>query len=240
MEHESLWKDYKEKKDPKAREKLIEHHVDVVKIVAGRLSIQYGGHVEYDDLVSYGIFGLIDAIEKFDLGKEVKFRTYAQIRVRGAMIDQLRNLDWIPRSIRQKAKKLERAYQELEELHKRHATEEEVARHMEISKEELQDLLTQVNSFNLVSLEEKLEEGTTFDLPKKDEEVPENIYIEGETYEILRNRIDDLPDREKQVISLYYYEELTYKEIGEIIGISESRVSQIHSKAIIRLKNQLT
>lgn len=239
MEHKGLWKDYKEKKDPKAREKLIEHHVDIVKIVAGRLSIQYGGHVEYEDLVSYGIFGLIDALEKFDLAKEVKFRTYAQIRVRGAIIDQLRNLDWIPRSIRQKSKKLERAYQHLEEKFKRHATEAEVADYMEITKEELKDLLTQINGFNLVSLEEKLEEGTTFDMPKREEEVPENIYIERETFDVLRRRIEDLPDREKQVISLYYYDELTYKEIGEIIGISESRVSQIHSKAIIRLKNQL-
>lgn len=239
MEHKGLWKDYKEKKDPKAREKLIEEYVDIVKIVAGRLSIQYGGHVEYEDLVSYGIFGLIDALEKFDLAKEVKFRTYAQIRVRGAIIDQLRNLDWIPRSIRQKSKKLESAYSHLEEKFKRHATEAEVADYMEISKEELQNLLTQINSFNLVSLEEKLEEGTTFDMPKREEEVPENIYIERETFEVLRRRIEDLPDREKQIISLYYYDELTYKEIGEIIGISESRVSQIHSKAIIRLKNQL-
>ncbi len=239
MEHQGLWKDYKEKKDPKARERLIEEHVDIVKIVAGRLSVQYGGHVEYDDLVSYGIFGLIDAIEKFDPQKEVKFRTYAQIRVRGAVIDQLRNLDWIPRSLRQKAKALERAYGELEEKYKRHATEEEICNHMDISREELRDLLSQTNSFNLVSLEEKLEEGTTFDLPKKQEEVPENIYIEGETYETLRQRIEDLPERERLVISLYYYDELTYKEVGEIIGISESRVSQIHSKAILRLKNQL-
>ncbi|WP_026476027.1 FliA/WhiG family RNA polymerase sigma factor [Alkaliphilus transvaalensis] len=238
MKYLSLWQKYKLNKDIEAKTALIEGYIELVKIVAGRLYTTYGSNIEYDDLVSYGIFGLIDAIDKFELEKSVKFETYAQIRIRGAIIDQLRNLDWVPRSIRQKSKAVDRAYQKLEGILGRSATDEEVAREMGLSLGEFQSILQQVNNLQIISLEEKLMENNINNIHSEEDLIPESIICNKESYETLHESIDKLPEREKQVITLYYYEELTYKEIGAVLSISESRVSQLHTKAISRLKSK--
>lgn len=240
MEHRTLWHNYKVNNDQQSKTILIEEYIKLVKLIAGRLYTSYGSNVEYDDLVSYGIFGLIDAIEKFDLNKQVKFETYAQIRIRGAIIDQLRHLDWIPRSVRQKAKQLEVAYYKLENQFGRSVSDTEVANELGISIKELQEIMLQTNTFNIISLEEVLFEGQPISADDNDKNLPEELVCKQETYDLLRTNIDQLPERENQVISLYYYNSLTYKEIGKVLGISESRVSQLHSKAISRLKSKLS
>ena len=240
MEHLSLWHHYKKTKDPKDKGQLIETYIELVKIVAGRLYSTYGTNVEYDDLVSYGIFGLIDAIEKYEIDKNVKFETYAQIRVRGAIIDQLRNLDWVPRSIRQKAKAVDAAFHKLENNLGRCALDEEVARELGVTLQDYQVMLQQISNLNVVSLEEKLIETHVGNLREGEDNLPESIICSNETHEILKDSIEQLPERERRVIELYYYEELTYKEIGVVLNISESRVSQLHSKGISRLKTKLT
>lgn len=237
MDSKSLWLKYKSENDFDAKSKLIENYVELVKIIAGRLYSSFGSNIEYDDLVGYGIFGLIDAIEKYDMSKNVKFETYAQIRIRGAIIDKLRNLDWVPRSIRQKAKLIDETYNKLEGLLGRSVKEIEVANELNITLQDLQSIMQQVNSFNIISLEEKLVEGNLNNANFSDSDMtPENILCNQEVYDNLKTGIDSLQDKERQVVSLYYYDELTYKEIGVVLGISESRVSQIHSKAIHKLK----
>ncbi|AOY77293.1 FliA/WhiG family RNA polymerase sigma factor [Clostridium formicaceticum] len=239
MEYHSLWQKYKTNNDLEAKNCLIEKYIELVKVIAGRLCTTYGSNIEYDDLVSYGIFGLLDAIEKFDINKQVKFQTYAQIRIKGAIIDQLRNLDWVPRSIRQKSKLVEEAYNKLENKLGRNATDVEVATELNLSLDELYSILQQINSFNIVSLEEKLYDGNITDCLRTHESSPEDLVCNNEMHHLLQYNIDRLPERERQVISLYYYSEVTYKEIGEVLGISESRVSQLHSKAISRLKSKI-
>ena len=239
MEHLSLWQKFKKQNDLDAKNSLIEKYIEVVKIVAGRLYSTYGTNVEYEDLVSYGIFGLIDAIEKFEIDKNVKFETYSQIRIRGAIIDQLRSLDWVPRSVRQKAKDVEGAYQRLEKTLGRSASDVEVAKELNVSLQDFQVILQQINNLNVISIEEKLYDGYVSQASEQDNHSPEDIVCNLEVFKTLRNSIDLLPEREKEVISLYYYEELTYKEIGVALGISESRVSQLHSKAISRLKSKI-
>ncbi len=240
MDNKTLWYNYKKNNDFQAKTLLIEKYINLVKVISGRLYTSYGTNVEYDDLVSYGIFGLIDAIEKFDVDKNVKFETYAQIRIRGAIIDHLRTLDWVPRSIRQKSKEVEEAYFKLENRLGRSATDEELAKELDITGKELQKIMMQTASFNMISLEDAVFEGHTFEEKDKDKYLPEELICNKEVYDTLKNNITKLPEREKKVISLYYYNNLTYKEIGNILDISESRVSQIHSKAISRLKSRLS
>ncbi|HZK57640.1 MAG TPA: FliA/WhiG family RNA polymerase sigma factor [Clostridia bacterium] len=240
MEPTALWHDYKNNRDLQTKTKLIEHYVQLVKIIAGRLYTSYGTNVEYDDLVSYGIFGLIDAIEKFDLDKQVKFKTYAQIRIRGAIIDELRSLDWIPRSVRQKSRQIEETYGKLENQLGRSVSDIEVADELGITIKELQDVLMQTNSFNIISLEETIFENNIVSKQEEQGDLPEEVICVKETHNVLRENIEKLPEREKQVISLYYYNNLTYKEIGAVLQVSESRVSQLHSKAILRLRAKFT
>lgn len=240
MDNKTLWYNYKKNNDFQAKTLLIEKYINLVKVIGGRLYTSYGTNVEYDDLVSYGIFGLIDAIEKFDLDKNVKFETYAQIRIRGAIIDHLRTLDWVPRSIRQKSKEVEEAYFKLENRLGRSATDEELAKELDITGKELKKIMMQTASFNMISLEDAVFEGHTFEEKDKEKYLPEELICNQEVYDTLKNNITKLPEREKKVISLYYYNNLTYKEIGSILNISESRVSQIHSKAISRLKSRLS
>lgn len=243
-----LWQQYKKNKDREIRNTLINHYIPLVKITAGRLkSTITAGSVELDDLVSYGVLGLIDAIDKFDLEKNVKFETYAQMRIRGAMIDQLRKIDWAPRSLRQKSKEVEEAYRVLENRNGRSASDIEVAEYLDMRLEEFQELLGQLSSLSLISLEEVLENRLENKAVFRSEEgfnngcisEPESIAEGKEVKYLLRDAIDKLPEREKLLITLYYYEELTYKEIGRIMTISESRVSQLHTKAVFRLKNSL-
>lgn len=239
MDFLGLWQKYKNKSDKDAKNALIEKYIELVKIIAGRMYSTYGSNVDYDDLVGYGIFGLIDAIEKFDITKNIKFETYAQIRIRGSVVDQLRNLDWVPRSVRQKAKLVESACSKLENKLGRNALDDEIAKEIGISVEEFQKLLLQISNLNIVSLEEKIVEGNNSSFISTENSLPENVLCGKEIIEILNASIDELPEREKLIIGLYYYDELTYREIGKILSVSESRVSQLHSKAISRLKPKL-
>ncbi len=238
-----LWKKYSESKDPVVKEQLIIEYADLVKFVAGRLSIYFGSNVEYDDLVGYGVFGLIDAIDKFDLSKNVKFETYASLRIRGAMIDAIREQDWAPRSLRKKGKDLEKAYSMVENQLGRSATDQEVADKMGITIDELHKLLQQVNMSQMISLEDFLDQNreTGFDPLSMSREMtlPEQRLEVVEVKEMLADTIDKLPEKERLVVSLYYYDELTLKEISVIMKVSESRISQIHTKAILRMRGKL-
>ncbi len=244
MEIERVWQQYKKTGEQQERNILIENYIDLVKITAGRLkSTLTASNVEMDDLISYGIIGLMDAIEKFDINKNVKFETYAQLRIRGAMIDQLRKYDWVPRSLRQKSKDIDQAYRSLESRLGRSPSDHEMASELGIDVDEYQDLLGQISALSMVSLEEMLDNRMESKIAAGDKSgsgQPEKHAEIKEMKRILHSSIDSLPYREKLIISLYYYDELTYKEIGRIIGVSESRVSQLHSKAVMKLKHNLS
>ena len=229
-----IWQQYYEKRDSKLKEMLTEHYVHLVKLVAGRLGIYLNQYIDLDDLVGYGILGLIDAIDKFDPNKNVKFETYASLRIRGAILDAIRKLDWVPRTLRKKQKDIDKAYVELEMKLTRLPREDEVAQFLGISVEEYNNLLRDVNVSSLVSIDENSYNFET--IKDKNAEIPENCIEEKETKEMLTKFIDALPEREKKVIFLYYYEELTLKEISKVLEVSESRVSQLHTKAVSRLR----
>ena len=240
---QELWRKYKETRDPAIKEQLIMEYADLIKYVAGRLSIYFGSNVEYDDLVGYGVFGLIDAIEKFDVDKKVKFETYASLRIRGAIIDSIRDLDWAPRSLRKKGKELERAYFEVENRLGHSASDQEIADHLGITIDELNKLLQEVNMSQMISLEDYLDQnheigldGLTMD---RDAMRPEQRMEVIELRETLAEAIEKLPEKERMVVTLYYFEELTLKEISHIMKVSESRISQLHTKAIIRMRSRL-
>lgn len=237
-----LWKLYSDTKDPAIREKLIIEYSHLIKFIAGRLNIYFGTNVEYDDLVGFGVFGLIDAIDKFDLNKGVKFETYASLRIRGSIIDSIREMDWVPRSLRQKGKELEKIYSELENELGHSASDKEVADKMGVSLDEFYKLLNDVNVNSMVSLEEFLEQNYEIgvDVPNVDKGDRPETHVEAvELKEILGDAIEKLPEKEKTVISLYYFDELTLKEISAIMKVSESRISQLHTKAILRLRGKL-
>ena len=237
---ENIWESYSKTKTPQLKEKLILEYAPLVKYVAGRLSVHVGQHVEYDDLISYGIFGLIDAIDKFDYMKGVKFETYAALRIRGAIIDSIRKMDWVPRTLRQRNKQLEQAFSELEYELGREPTEEELADKLNISLEETNDLLRKSSVVALISLDDYLEQNHEANFSNaENEDTPERQYEKQEVKEMLVDAIDKLSEKEKKVITLYYFEDLTLKEISSIMGVSESRISQIHSKAVLRLKSKL-
>ena len=239
----ALWARYKNDDDPKARDELILNYSPLVKYVAGRLASSLPQTVETADLISYGIFGLIDAIEKYDLGRAIKFETYAIARIKGAIIDELRAMDWVPRSVRSRAREIEQAYVALENELKRVPTDQEVAERMGITLKEFSDILTKLSYTSVVCFEElwvggDREDGQSALGTIKDEtaEDPVAIFESAEIKEILAEAIERLPEREKTVIALYYYEGLTLKEIGQVLGVTESRVSQLHTKAVLRLR----
>lgn len=237
---EKIWESYSNTKDPHLKEKLILEYASLVKYVAGRLSVHVGQHVEYDDLISYGIFGLIDAIDKFDYTKGVKFETYAALRIRGAIIDSIRKMDWVPRTLRQRNKQLEQAFSELEYELGREPTEEELSVKLSISLEETTELMKKSSVIALISLDDYLDQNHEANFSNSAaEETPELHYEQQELKEMLVDAIDKLSEKEKKVITLYYFEDLTLKEISSIMGVSESRISQIHSKAVMRLKSKL-
>ncbi|WP_029391743.1 RNA polymerase sigma factor WhiG [Streptomyces xiaopingdaonensis] len=244
---DELWRAYKRTGDSRLREQLILHYSPLVKYVAGRVSVGLPSNVEQGDFVSSGVFGLIDAIEKFDPDRSNKFETYAITRIRGAMIDELRALDWIPRSVRQKARAVERAYATLEASHRRSPSEAEVAGHMGISQGELHGIFSQLSLANVVALEELLhvggEGGDRLSLMDTLEDTsadnPVEVAEDRELRLLLARAINSLPEREKTVITLYYYEGLTLAEIGQVLGVTESRVSQIHSKSVLHLRAKL-
>jgi RNA polymerase sigma factor for flagellar operon FliA len=246
-EIQAVWREYKESPTPELRDRLILHYAPLVKYVAGRIYVKVPPNVDHGDLVSCGIFGLIDAIEKFDLSKNIKFETYAIARVKGAIIDELRALDWIPRSVRFKAKELEKAYQSLEGRLKRSPTDEEVCQELGVTKEKLHETISQIGNTSIVALDDTFTVGKDMDgrvglidiLEDESSAEPAATFEVEEMKTLLAQAIDRLPEREKTVIALYYYEGLTLKEIGEVLGVTESRVSQMHTKAILQLKAKL-
>lgn len=238
----SLWEEYTRTKSVQIREQLIVEYAGLVKIVAGRMGMYLGYTVEYDDLVGYGIFGLIDAIDKFELTKGVKFETYASLRIRGSILDQIRKMDWIPRTLRQKQKRLEQAIQEIEAKCGRTATSEELSKELDMSVEELESLMNQTQIASLVSLDEYLEQGSEVRVEagnKPKFAQPEQVVERQELKRMLAEAINELNENERKVIAFYYFEELTLKEISNILGVSESRVSQLHTKSLKKMKEKL-
>lgn len=238
----AIWAEYKKTKSKEVKEKLILEYASLVKYVAGRVSMHVGSYVEFDDLVSYGIFGLIDAIEKFDTDKGVKFVTYASLRIRGEIIDNIRKLDWVPRTLRQKNKVLEQALNDFETKHGRTPTELELSKILNIDIEEVNELLRKANISSLISLDDYLEqnhEKMNSGLVSSGITGPEKQLEIKEVKKMLIDGINSLNDNQKKVITLYYFEELTLKEISKIMGVSESRISQIHSNSVRILKTKL-
>jgi RNA polymerase sigma factor for flagellar operon FliA len=242
----ALWTRYKEHADGDARDALILNYSPLVKYVAGRLASSLPQMVETADLISYGIFGLIDAIEKYDPSRAIKFETYAIARIKGAIIDELRAMDWVPRSVRSRAREIEQAYVVLENEFKRVPTDAEVAQRIGISLKEYHEILAKLSYTSVVSFEElwvggDRDEGQSAVGAIRDERAddPVSVFESAEIKEILADAIERLPEREKMVIALYYYEGLTLKEIGEVMGVTESRVSQLHTKSVLRLRARL-
>ena len=239
---ERLWEEYHKAPTQQVREQLIVEYAPLVRLVAGRLSMYPGYNVEYEDLVSYGIFGLIDAIDKFDAKKEVKFETYASLRIRGAILDQIRKMDWIPRTVRQKQKKIDAAIKNIEMKTGKSATEDEIALELGVSGEEFSSWQSQMKVTNLVSLNEFVEQGSepVMDATSNSHFAqPEDVIEESELKEVLIQSLEVLTEKERRVIELYYYEELTLKEISLVLEVSESRISQLHTKALIKMKSKM-
>jgi RNA polymerase sigma factor FliA len=242
-----LWRRYKADGEPTARERLVIAYSPLVKYVAGRTAAGLPPHVEESDLISYGLVGLIAAIERFDPSREIKFETYAIMRIKGAIIDELRAMDWVPRSVRARSREVERAHSKLEHSLQRAPTEQEVAAELNVSVDQLNDSLLQIANSSMVALDElwstsdssgdqvslmdTLEDTTAPD--------PAQALDLGDLKDRIANSIATLPEREKLVIALYYYENLTLREIGEVLGVTESRVSQLHTKAVLRLRSQM-
>lgn len=228
------------------RDALILEHLPQIKYIAQRISTKLPSHVELNDLVSAGILGLLDAIEKFDPNRGVKFKTYAELRIKGAILDSLRNLDWAPRSLRKKSKDLEKVYRELEQRLGRAASDKEVCEAMEIPLEEFYELVDQIKGLNLGSFQElsgqeedKNSEPLVKYIPDAPQMDPFFVFHKTEIQGILGTVIDTLPKKERLVVSLYYFDEMTMKEIGKVLGVNESRVSQLHTKAMLRLRTKL-
>ncbi len=244
---DDLWRRFKEFGDGGARDQLILAYSPLVKYVAGRMGTGLPAHIEEGDLISYGLLGLIGAIERFDLERNIKFETYAISRIKGSIIDELRALDWVPRSVRSWARQVERTVTTLENELRRAPTDGEIAASLEVSVDEFQGILTQISSASIVALDEFWtlsgsggDKVTLMDTIE-DESAPDParaLDIQS-VKEMLAEAIRRLPERERIVIGLYYYEGLTLKEIGEVLGVTESRVSQLHTKAILRLKGRM-
>ena len=239
-ERNKLWESYTKNRSDQTRETIIMEYVPLVKVVAGRLSMYLGYAVEYEDMVSYGIFGLIDAIDKFNYQNGNKFETYASLRIRGSILDQIRKMDWIPRSVRQKQKQMESAIAKLESEKNGVVRDEDLANELEISVDELYSWQGQITG--LSSLDEYYEQGNevyAYDSRKSEKNEPEAQIEQMELKKKISGAYELLKENEKKVISLYYYEELTIKEISRILELSESRISQIHTKALTKMKEYL-
>jgi RNA polymerase sigma factor for flagellar operon FliA len=242
-----LWQEYRRTGDRAIRDRLILTYAPLVKFVAGRLGATLPSHVDEQDLVSYGLLGLIGAIERFDPDREIKFETYAIARIKGAIIDELRSLDWVPRSVRTRAREIERAIASLERTLMRAPTDEEIASKLELTMPELEENLAEISRTSMAALDELWTPSGGGDQVSLIDTIedqsgpdPEFSLEQTELKEALGEAIARLPEREKLVVTLYYYEELTLREIGEVLGVTESRVSQLHTKAVLRLKARLS
>ncbi len=245
-EHE-LWILYKKSRDPVIRDRFVKQYAPLVKYVAGKVAIGMPHNVEFDDLVGYGVFGLFDAIEKFDPDKHVKFKTYAVTRIRGAVFDELRSIDWVPRSVRQKTREIEDVINRLESSLGRSASDKEIADEMGLSIPEFQKVMLKISGTSILSLNDIWYTGEDNDKVSIVESIespqslnPDTIVEKEEIKRVIVEAINDLPEKEKKVLVLYYYEDLTLKEIGQVLEVTESRISQLHTKAIMRLRSKLT
>ena len=242
VDKQKLWETYRKSPTPEMREQIILEYAPLVKVVAGRLSMYLGYNVEYEDLVSYGIFGLIDAIDKFDMQKDVKFETYASLRIRGAILDQIRKMDWIPRTVRQKQKKIDEAIRNIEMRTGKNATDEQVAGELGLEQEELTEWQSRLKITNVISLNEFLEQGQEPVMDARGNShfsQPEDVVSESELKQVLEEALEVLTEKEKKGIFLYYYEDLTLKEISKVLEVSESRVSQLHTKALLKMRAKM-
>ena len=242
VERQKIWEKYTKNPTQEMREQIIIEYAPLVKIVAGRLSMYLGGNVEYEDLVSYGVFGLIDAIDKFDTNKDVKFETYASLRIRGSILDQIRKMDWIPRTVRQRQRKIDEAIKSLEARTGKTPTDEMLAEELGVSGEELLSWQSQLKVTNVVSLNEFVESGNEPVMDAKGNfrfAQPEEVIAETELKRMLKDAMQLLTEKEQKVILLYYYEDLTLKEISTVLEVSESRISQLHTKALQKMKKKM-
>jgi RNA polymerase sigma factor for flagellar operon FliA len=242
-----LWRKFKKTKDPAIRDAFVKQYAPLVKYVAGKIAVSMPHNVEFDDLVGFGVFGLFDAIKKFDPDKHVKFKTYAVTRIRGAIFDELRSIDWVPRSVRQKSREVEDTMRHLESSLGRAASDKELAGAMGVSVKEFEKTMIKISSTSILSLNDiwytgedndKVSIGDSIESPRSMN--PEVIVEKEEIKQVIIRSIDELPEKEKKVLVLYYYEDLTLKEIGKVLEVTESRVSQLHTKAIMRLRSKLT
>lgn len=241
-----MWKDYKRTRSDLLRDTIVKRYLYLVKYVAGRIAIGLPPNIEFGDLVSYGILGLFDAIEKYDVSQGNKFETYAVSRVRGSIMDELRKLDWAPRLLRKKAREVEKKCKELEDRLGRMATDDELARGLKISVGELNHLYSELNSTTFLSLDEVWENDNGNKPISRLQTIEDslvtnqfNFVHRAEVNEFLQKAIENLPEKEKLVVILYYYENLTLREIGQVLNVSESRVCQIHTKVVLRLRSSL-
>jgi len=243
---QTLWTQYKEDRSDRAREALIVHYSPLVKYVAGRVAVGLPQNVEHADLVSYGMFGLIDAIDKFEPERGFKFETYSISRIKGAIVDEMRNLDWVPRSVRSKLRRIEQAISRLEASHHRSPSDSDLAVELGWTDEQLRTALTQISRVGLATLDEILfvagDRGEAITLGDTIADHPGNgpggAFEVVETRQILGQAINGLPGREKLVLTLYYYENMTLQEVGQVLGVTESRVCQIHTKAVLHLRSR--
>ncbi|MCU1452614.1 MAG: polymerase, sigma 28 subunit, SigD/FliA/WhiG [Acidimicrobiales bacterium] len=244
-ELQALWRDYKSAGTRDQRDRLILQYSPLVKYVAGRVAVGLPQNVEQADLVSYGIFGLIDAIEKFDLDRGYKFETYAIARIKGAILDELRSIDWVPRSVRAKGRAVERAYGKLEATLHRTPTDSELADELDVSEGQLQATLNQLSFVGVAALDEMLSVGdradslTLGDTIADASDGPGAMFEMQEMRHLLAETINRMPEREKIVLTLYYYEGLTLADIGKVLGVTESRVCQIHTKSVLQLRGRM-
>ena len=244
---EELWKIYRKSHDTSIRDFFVKQYAPLVKYVAGKVAIGMPHNVEFDDLVGFGVFGLFDAIEKYDPTKHVKFKTYAVTRIRGSIFDELRSIDWVPRSVRQKSREVEDTIRSLESRLGRAASDEEIAKAMSMNVQEFQSLILKISSTSILSLNDVWYSGEDDDQISIVESVesptslnPDTIVEREEIKRVIVEAISELPEKEKKVLILYYYEDLTLKEIGHVLGVTESRISQLHTKAVMRLRSKLT
>lgn len=246
-EEDRLWEEYRKTKSQALRDAFIRQYMPLVKYVAGKVSVGMPGSVEFDDLVGFGQFGLLDAIEKYDPSKNVKFKTYAVTRIRGAIFDELRQIDWVPRSVRQKSREIEDAINTLEARLGRTASDAEIAESLGVSEDDYHRIIMKVSGTSVLSLSDvwhggddsaNTSIGDSIESPSSMN--PDAIVEREEIKRVIVQAINELPEKEKMVIVLYYHEDLTFKEIGQVLNVSESRISQLHTKANLRMRAKLT